>query len=150
MIGLGSCRHSPRAVTVRSQMIRRRILILPGKFTHNALIESFNGRLRDELLNEPLLPSISQTRASPETWHMDHNANRMHSQLSWLTPTVYAAILCRLFSTILPDGRNEPPDSSCRWKKPGATSVKAIYTFGYRMSILENVPNSIILNRAVL
>jgi putative transposase len=67
--------------------------IAPGKPTQNAFIESFNGRLRDELLNETLFRSLPHARAVLETWRHDYNANRPHSRLRWLTPLAYAALL---------------------------------------------------------
>ena len=56
----------------------------------NGFIESFNGRLRDELLNETLFPSLSHARAMLQAWRNDYNLNRPHSRLGWLTPTEYA------------------------------------------------------------
>jgi len=64
--------------------------IAPGKPIQNAFIESFNGRLRDELLNETLFPSLAQARATVSAWRADYNLNRPHSRLGWLTPTEYA------------------------------------------------------------
>lgn len=67
--------------------------IAPGKPTQNAFIESFNGRLRDELLNETLFRSLLHARAMLEAWRRDYNAERPHSRLGWLTPQAYAASL---------------------------------------------------------
>ena len=64
--------------------------IAPGKPIQNAFIESFNGRLRDELLNETLFPSLSHVRATVASWRADYNLNRPHSRLGWLTPAEYA------------------------------------------------------------
>ena len=64
--------------------------IAPGKPMQNAFIESFNGRLRDELLNETLFPSLSYARIALEEWRADYNGKRPHSRLGWLTPTEYA------------------------------------------------------------
>ena len=63
--------------------------IAPGKPMQNGFIESFNGRLRDELLNETLFPSLSHARAMLQAWRNDYNLNRPHSRLGWLTPTEY-------------------------------------------------------------
>jgi putative transposase len=67
--------------------------IAPGKPTQNAFIESFNGRLRDELLNETLFRSLPHARAVLEAWRQDYNAERPHSRLGWLTPHAYATSL---------------------------------------------------------
>jgi len=64
--------------------------IAPGKPTQNAFIESFNGRLRDELLNETLFTSLTQARAVLAAWKDDYNHVRPHSALSNLTPVEYA------------------------------------------------------------
>jgi putative transposase len=65
--------------------------IAPGKPTQNAFAESFNGRLRDELLNETLFRSLPHARIALEAWRDDYNADRPHSRLGWLTPAGYAA-----------------------------------------------------------
>ena len=56
----------------------------------NAFIESFNGRLRDELLNETLFTSLAQTRVALGYWRTDYNGSRSHSQLGWKTPSEFA------------------------------------------------------------
>ena len=65
--------------------------IAPGKPVQNAFIESFNGRLRDELLNETLFRSLPQARVVLEAWRRDYNAERPHSSLGWQTPLAFAA-----------------------------------------------------------
>src|SRR3974390_1029427 len=64
--------------------------IAPGKPTQNAFIESFNGRLRDELLNETLFTSLAQARVVLGRWRADYNDARPHSQLGWKTPSEFA------------------------------------------------------------
>jgi putative transposase len=65
--------------------------IAPGKPMQNAFVESFNGRLRDEFLNETLFTSLGQVRSSLEEWRRDYNEVRPHSRIGWLTPAVHAA-----------------------------------------------------------
>ena len=65
--------------------------IAPGKPQQNGLVESFNGRLRDELLNETLFRSLPHARGALESWRRDYNEERPHSQLGWLTPQAYGA-----------------------------------------------------------
>ena len=67
--------------------------IAPGKPQQNGVIESFNGRLRDELLNETLFRSLPHARAALETWRRDYNEARPHSKLGWMTPGAYARSL---------------------------------------------------------
>jgi putative transposase len=64
--------------------------IAPGRPMQNAFIESFNGRLRDELLNETLFTSLAQARAALGCWRADYNDTRPHSQLGWKTPSEFA------------------------------------------------------------
>ena len=64
--------------------------IAPGKPMQNAFIESFNGRLRDELLNETLFTSLAQARVALGCWRADYNDARPHSQLGWKTPSEFA------------------------------------------------------------
>lgn len=65
--------------------------IQPGKPVQNAFAESFNARLRDELLNETLFRSFGEARRLIEAWRDDYNQHRPHSKLGWLTPAAYAA-----------------------------------------------------------
>ena len=67
--------------------------IAPGKPQQNGFIESFNGRLRDELLNETLFQSLPHARAVLEVWRHDYNNERPHSKLGWMTPRGYASAL---------------------------------------------------------
>jgi putative transposase len=67
--------------------------IAPGKPQQNGFIESFNGRLRDELLNETLFRSLPHARAVLEAWRHDYNEERPHSKLGWMTPRGYASAL---------------------------------------------------------
>jgi putative transposase len=64
--------------------------IAPGKPQQNAFSESFNGRLRDEMLNETLFHSLGDARAKLAAWRQDFNEVRPHSSLGYLTPRDYA------------------------------------------------------------
>jgi putative transposase len=66
--------------------------IAPGKPQQNAFVESFNGRLRDELLNETLFSSLGHAREALTFWRNDYNTVRPHSSLGNLTPAAYATI----------------------------------------------------------
>jgi putative transposase len=65
--------------------------IAPGKPMQNGFVESFNGRLRDECLNEHLFASLAQARRIIEEWRIDYNTNRPHTSLIGLTPPEFAA-----------------------------------------------------------
>jgi putative transposase len=64
--------------------------IAPGKSTQNGFIESFNGSLRDECLNEHLSASLPEARRIIEEWRIDYNTLRPHTSLNGLTPTEFA------------------------------------------------------------
>ena len=65
--------------------------IAPGKPTQNAFIESFNGKLRNECLNENVFVTLREARAIVEAWRVDYNTVRPHSGLGNLPPAVYGA-----------------------------------------------------------
>jgi transposase InsO family protein len=71
-----------RGVTLR--------LIEPRKPTQNAFIESFNGRFRDECLNEHWVTSVAHAQAVIETWRREYNEERPKKGLGGLTPAAYA------------------------------------------------------------
>lgn len=64
--------------------------IRPGKPIKNAHIESFNGRFRDECLNENVFVSLHDARNRIESWREDYNVNRPHSGIQDLTPSEFA------------------------------------------------------------
>jgi putative transposase len=64
--------------------------IAPGKPMQNGFVESFNGRLRDECLNEHLFANLNDARQIIEDWRIDYNTNRPHTSLKGLTPTEFA------------------------------------------------------------
>jgi len=64
--------------------------IAPGKPQQNGFVESFNGRLRDECLNEHLFTSLVGARNIIEAWRIDYNAMRPHTSLNGLTPMEFA------------------------------------------------------------
>jgi putative transposase len=64
--------------------------IAPGKPMQNGFVESFNGRLRDECLNEHLFTNLGHARRIIETWRIDYNSQRPHTSLNGLTPNEFA------------------------------------------------------------
>lgn len=60
--------------------------IAPGKPTQNGFIESFNGRLRDECLNETVFITLKEAIQIIEAWRIDYNTIRPHTSLGGLTP----------------------------------------------------------------
>jgi putative transposase len=68
--------------------------IAPGRPMQNAFVESFNGRLRDECLNEHIFGNLAEARKIIENWRIDYNTQRPHTSLGWLPPAVYANLSC--------------------------------------------------------
>jgi putative transposase len=64
--------------------------IAPGKPTQNPYVESFNGKLRDECLNEHWFTSLADARRILAAWRLDYNTVRPHSSLQNLTPEQFA------------------------------------------------------------
>ena len=101
--------------------------IAPGKPQQNGYNESFNGRLRDELLNETLFRSLPHARVVLEDWRRDYNEVRPHSKLGWMTPRDYArAISGESGRHAAPASCNPPPrrlrsikDSRYGWMRNG-------------------------------
>lgn len=65
--------------------------IAPGKPTQNAFVESFNGRLRDELLNVTLFRDLREAKEAARAWQKDYNTCRLHSALGNVPPAEFAA-----------------------------------------------------------
>lgn len=63
--------------------------IAPGKPTENGIVESFNGRFRDECLNLHWFESISEAQWKVAQWRREYNEQRPHSSLGNLAPREY-------------------------------------------------------------
>jgi putative transposase len=73
-------------------------------------VESFNGRLRDELLDRELFLSLPEARVVLDQWRMDYNHRRPHGGLKWLTPAAFVAGLDDTASGAVPAAsRGVPP-----------------------------------------
>jgi transposase InsO family protein len=75
-------------------------LIAPGKPNQNAYVESFNGRLRDECLNEHWFTSLAHAQVVIETGRCEYNEERPKHALGGLTPAAYARRLMMEASTV--------------------------------------------------
>ncbi|MBZ0250455.1 MAG: transposase [Burkholderiales bacterium] len=82
--------------------------IRPGKPVENAYAESFNGKFRDECLNEHWFTSLNHARALVGQWQQEYNHERPHSSLGDLPPAVFAAQWLADRSRIT---SNQPADS---------------------------------------
>ncbi|WP_143737079.1 IS3 family transposase [Erythrobacter tepidarius] len=87
--------------------------IAPGKPMQNGYVESFNGRMRDELLNETLFMSLAHARVEIAAWVEDYNRERPHSSLGYATPAAFAAELNKQWTASLrPTGSATQPIAS--------------------------------------
>ncbi len=95
-----------RGVTLR--------FIRPGKPVENAYIESFNGKFRDECLNEHWFVSLADAQVTIEAWRIDYNTVRPHSSLDGATPAHFARTTegARRLTPARPDTTLKPEDLS--------------------------------------
>jgi putative transposase len=70
----------------------RHILIQPGRPMQNGYIESFNGKFRDEHLNEQWFETLQQARSATAIWRQDYNEVRPHSSLGRIPPARFAEL----------------------------------------------------------
>ena len=104
--------------------------IAPGKPQQNGYNESFNGRLRDELLNETLFRSLPHARAVLEDWRRDYNEERPHSKLGWLTPRAYADALCGDAGGVAAQPEGSAPPPLATHHQPGSDQRRTLVTTG--------------------
>jgi putative transposase len=79
--------------------------ICPGKPNENAFVESFNGKFRDECLNQHLFKTIEHARSVIEDWRVDYNEERPHSSLEDLTPKEFME---KYFATLEKQAAQKP------------------------------------------
>jgi putative transposase len=103
--------------------------IAPGRPMQNGFVESFNGRMRDELLNETVFTSMAQARAVIAAWVADYNTARPHSALGYQTPAAHAAKL-KAMGPLSPPLRGSEPGPIAQTAPHGVTSPKALLTAG--------------------
>ncbi len=76
----------------------------------NGYVESFNGKLRDELLDRELFLSMAEARYVVDEWRLEYNHHRPHGGLAWQTPASFAAMIEGKAAGVFPAAsRAEPP-----------------------------------------
>lgn len=103
--------------------------IAPGRPMQNGFVESFNGRMRDELLNETVFTSMAQARAVITAWAADYNTTRPHSALGYQTPAAHAAKL-KAMGPGSPPVPGSDPGPIASTAPDGVTSVAALLSTG--------------------
>ena len=89
----------PTSLAMLAWSLRTRVelhYIAPVKPTQNAFIESFNGKFRDECLNDNIFPTLAQARSIIEAWRIDYDGHRPHRSLGQLTPNEFATAQLQL------------------------------------------------------
>jgi len=71
------------------------LYIEPGSPWQNGYGESFNGRLRDELLNSEIFADLREAKSLAAYWRHEYNHERPHSSLGYTPPAVYTFLACR-------------------------------------------------------
>ena len=115
--------HALQAVLLRIGQITKRKnvrflkyaknIFPPGRPMQNGYVESFNGRMRDELLNETLFLSMAHARVEIAAWVDDYNRERPHSSLGYATPAAFAAELDKQWpASLRPTGSATQPIAS--------------------------------------
>ena len=98
--------------------------IAPGRPMQNGFCESFNGRMRDELLNETLFLSLAHARVEIAAWMEDYNQERPHSALGYATPAVFAAKLDKQWpASLRPTGSATQPIASTELMRNNAARL---------------------------
>ena len=93
--------------------------IEPGKPVQNAFIESFNGKFRDECLNQNWFENLQDARRIIEAWRVDYNTVRPHSSLGYQTPEEYAVEVA---------ARPASPPHAGRLRSPGVGANRCART----------------------
>jgi putative transposase len=87
--------------------------IAPGRPMQNGYVESFNGRMRDELLSETLFISLTHARVENAAWVEDYNRERPHAALAYATTAAFAAELNKQWpASLRPTGSAMQPIAS--------------------------------------
>jgi transposase InsO family protein len=103
--------------------------IAPGKPMQNGYVESFNGKMRDELLNESLFLGLAHAREAIAVWVADYNTARPHSSLSYQTPAAFAAQITATGSVTAPE-IGSVPDPVAQPAPQGVTMAETLIATG--------------------
>jgi len=93
------------------------LYIAPGSPWENGYIESFNGKLRDDVLNREAFYSAKEAKVIVENWRLEYNNHRPHSGLCYMTPAAFAA-------SCNPPGSATLRQSDCRIRNMDNSLIK--------------------------
>ncbi len=100
------------------------LFVAKGSPWENGYVESFNGTLRDELLNREIFLSTEEARWVIDRWRLDYNHHRIHSSLNYQTPAAYAA------GCVLPAPATPAPPEHSRITNPDSLTQPGAKTGG--------------------
>ena len=98
----------------------------PGKPTQNAFIESFNSRLRDELLNETLFSSLLTARVTLAARRTDYNTESLHSRLGCQTSAAFAQTFTPQRGLTLRNPQSSAPAPVAQLAQMGKTHAQSL------------------------
>jgi len=104
--------------------------IAPAKPMQNGFVESFNGRMRDELLNETMFRNLAHARIVIRDWAHDYNTNRPHSALGYETPEAFASRLILATDCHAAPHENSALQSVAKHAPNGVSTRKALVQVG--------------------
>jgi putative transposase len=111
----------------------------PGSPWQNAYVESFGGRVRDELLAVELFSCLQEARVLIEDWRIDYNHHRPHSALGMMAPAVFAASLRQPRPTLTATASGEGGDQGQRPSIAGGAPQPSIFPAGRQQSPAEEI-----------
>jgi transposase InsO family protein len=88
----GSEFYSAAVKDVMDEFGVKPLFVKPASPWENGYVESFNARMRDELLDGEIFLTLAETKYVVDRWRMDYNHYRPHSSLSYMTPAAFAQL----------------------------------------------------------
>ena len=88
----GSEFYSKAVKDVMDEFVVKPLFVKPASPWENGYVESFNARMRDELLDGEILLTLAETKYVVDRWRMDYNHYRPHSSLAYMTPADFASL----------------------------------------------------------
>jgi hypothetical protein len=102
-------------------------------------VESFGGRVRDELLAVELFSCLTEAQVLIEDWRIDYNHRRPHGALGMMTPTAFAASLRERCRSPTATATGERVEQRCPLPLPSSDPQPAVFPTGQRQSPAEEI-----------
>jgi transposase InsO family protein len=99
------------------------LFIEPGSPWENGYVESFNGKLQDELLKRELFYTLKEAKVLIERWRRHYNRARPHSSLGYRPPAPAAVMAAADYATLRPPQQGPPPPPCCSPAWPGGSAT---------------------------